>query len=360
MRKKVVLAVSLAVFAAASILMEITSCTGKSGDASVIKTIKVGDYQEDNFDWKSMLGQDLHLVELADTSKEYSFTEISKLVFKKDKFYISDWLTRRIIVFDLNGNPEFVLNRRGRGPGEYLQVTDFDVDNDGDLWILDGQKNAVTHYSSEGKSLSQRSTGDCQYSHIAYSDGNLLLSVAYWDKTENSEYKAVAADTNLNVTSRYGRIPEFRDPDFMFPSVGFSKIGDVLMYNNPFDDYVSVFENDEYKGDYYFDFGSKKVPDDVRKSVESHLESIADYMFLLNAVGVYKDYVVGTMTEGGSPKDFIINMKSGKMYKQPWDEGTLHLSAISDDRIILSGTDVEADKDVLAYVQLDKLKKHLK
>ena len=60
MRKKVVLAVSLAVFAAASILMEVSSCTGKSGDASVIKTIKVGDYQEDSFDWKSMLGQDLH------------------------------------------------------------------------------------------------------------------------------------------------------------------------------------------------------------------------------------------------------------------------------------------------------------
>ena len=360
MRKKVVLAVSLAVFAAASILMEITSCTGKSGDASVIKTIKVGDYQEDNFDWKSVFEQDLHLVELTDTSKEYSFTEISKLVFKKDKFYISDWATRRIIVFDLNANPVFVLNRRGRGPEEYLQVTDFDVDNSGGLWILDGQKDAVSHYSSDGRFLSQSKTGDCQYSHIACSNENLLLSVAYWDKTENGGYKAVAADTNLNVTSRYGRIPEFYDPDFEFPSVGFSEIGDVLMYNNPIDDYVSVFENDEYNGDYYFDFGSKKVPDDVRKSVESHLESIADYTFLVNAVGVYKDYVVGTMMEGGSPKDFIINMKSGKMYKQPWDEGTLHLSAISDDRIILSGTDVEADKDVLAYVQLDKLKKHLK
>ena len=265
MRKKVVLAVSLAVFAAASILMEITSCTGKSGDVSVIKTIKVGDYQEDNFDWKSVFEQDLHLVELTDTSKESSFTEISKLVFKKDKFYISDWATRRIIVFDLNGNPVFVLNRRGRGPEEYLQVTDFDVDNSGGLWILDGQKDAVSHYSSDGRFLSQSKTRDCQYSHIACSNENLLLSVAYWDKTENSEYKAVAADTNLNVTSRYGRIPEFRDPDFMFPSVGFSKIGDVLMYNNPIDDYVSVFESDEYKGDYYFDFGSKKVPDDVRK-----------------------------------------------------------------------------------------------
>lgn len=49
-------------------------------------------------------------------------------------------------------------------------------------------------------------------------------------------------------------------------------------------------------------------------------------------------------------------MKSGKVYKQPWDEGALHLSAISNDRIILSGTDVEADKDIVAYVSLGKLK----
>ena len=42
MRKKVVLAVSLAVFAAASILMEVSSCTGKSGDASVNYHFNVG------------------------------------------------------------------------------------------------------------------------------------------------------------------------------------------------------------------------------------------------------------------------------------------------------------------------------
>ena len=66
MRKKVVLAVSLAVFAAASILMVITSCAGKSDDASVIKAIKVGDYQEENFDWKSMFGKDFHLEAIAD------------------------------------------------------------------------------------------------------------------------------------------------------------------------------------------------------------------------------------------------------------------------------------------------------
>ena len=49
-------------------------------------------------------------------------------------------------------------------------------------------------------------------------------------------------------------------------------------------------------------------------------------------------------------------MKSGKMYKQPWAEGILHLSAISNDRIILSGTDVESDKDIVAYISVDKLK----
>lgn len=32
------------------------------------------------------------------------------------------------------------LNRRGRGSEEYLQVSDFDVDDEGGIWVLDGQK----------------------------------------------------------------------------------------------------------------------------------------------------------------------------------------------------------------------------
>lgn len=32
------------------------------------------------------------------------------------------------------------LNRRGRGSEEYLQVSDFDVDVEGGIWVLDGQK----------------------------------------------------------------------------------------------------------------------------------------------------------------------------------------------------------------------------
>ena len=63
------------------LLMLFTACHNKTGDSSVIMTINVGDYQEDSFDWKSKFGNELHLVELTDTSKEYSLTEISILVY---------------------------------------------------------------------------------------------------------------------------------------------------------------------------------------------------------------------------------------------------------------------------------------
>lgn len=181
------------------------SCTNQPGKRSVIGTIDLDNLHERTFSWETLLGENLKVIELQDTSKEYSFMEISKLVCWKDRIYISDWKTRRIIIFGQDGQPVSVLNRRGRGSEEYLQVSDFDVDDEGGLWVLDGQKDVIVHYSSEGKFLSQSKTGECQYSYISFDAGQLLLGVALWDKTENGVFEAVLTDTSLNVLSRYGK-----------------------------------------------------------------------------------------------------------------------------------------------------------
>ena len=336
------------------------SCADRPGDSSTIETIKISDCQVKEFTWEKKFEQCIHVVELQDTSKMYSFSEISKLVCKNGKFYISDWPTRRIVVFDAEGKPTMVLNRRGRGPEEYLQVTDFDVDDNGGLWILDGQKDVVNHYASGGKFLSQTKTGDSQYSYISYEKGKLLLGVAYWDKSENSGYTAVLADTSLNVSARYGQVPEFYDADFTFPSVGFAHVGDVVMSNNPIDDCVSVFDKKGYKGRYFFDFGAKCVPDEVRKSVEKHLDELSDYTFLVNVVGAYDNMVIGTFMDGGAPVDFVIDTKSKMLYKQPWSSGQFHLTSISSDEIVLSGVDFDSERTNIAYISLDEVKKVLK
>lgn len=334
----------------------LSSCGGKTGNETAIRTIKLSECQVKEFTWESRLGNDARIIELADTSKEYSFTEISKLVLKDDKLYISDWITRRIITFDMNGNPVSVLNRRGRGPEEYLRITDFDVDDRGGVWLLDGQQDVVKHYASDGRFLSQAKTGDCQYSNLLFNDGYLYLGVSYWDKTDNKDCKVVKADTSLNIVSRYGKMPETVDPDFTYPSRGFSYVNGEILYNNPIDDYVVVLDSDGYKGDVFFDFGSKSVPDEIRKAIEPHLKDMPDYTFLVNCIGVSGDIVVGTLREGDGYVDFLLDEKNKTIYKHSLDATSLRLAALSDSKIVLTGLSADSERTVIVVVPFDNIK----
>ena len=85
-------------------------------------------------------------------STEYMFTSPQKIVYKDNTFYIHDWVNPRnskVVAFDNKGNPVLSLNKRGRGPGEYLQISDFDIDDNKDLWIVDGQDDVLLHYSDD-------------------------------------------------------------------------------------------------------------------------------------------------------------------------------------------------------------------
>ncbi len=335
----------------------LSSCSNSHNASNVIKTIRVENYKENNFTWLSCLNNDTHIINLQDTSKKFSFSEISKLVFKNDKIYILDWRTRRIISFDMNGNPLAVLNKRGRSDTEYLQISDFDIDNQGGYWILDGQKDAVIHYSENGKFCSLHKSDGRQYSFIAYSGGELLLGISKWDKSDN---KFAVTDTTLDEISKFGIRSKDYDPNFSFPCCGFSLADGFFQYNNPIDDNVSLVKGNEYAGEYHFDFGSKSVPDGIRINIEAHLKELAGYSFLANAVGVYDDFVIGTLHEAGGYTDFILDLKSKKIFKQPITSAGYHLTAISDDKVILSGYDENSGKTLIAYVSADSILKSIK
>ena len=343
-------------FSVVFISVIILSCVGETRNTNE-KVIDVSECQEKSFDWISLLDKNIQYVKLNTDSEKYSFSNISKLICWNNRFYVNDWRIRRLITFDDKGNPLFVLNRRGRGPEEYLQVTDFDVDDNGGLWILDGQKDVVNHYAEDGKFISSRSTAGRQYSFISYRQNGLLLGLANWD--EENDAKVVQADTNLNILASYSHRPKLSDPNFIFGSVGFTSIRDTIFYNMPIDDDVIMLGSGGYYGMYHFDFGGRRVPDEVRKSIEPHFSKIHDYSFLMNVVGVFDGIAIGTMCEK-TDIDFIIDIESKIMYKQSRKNGELALKGISDGKVLFAHTSSESDNDIIAYISLDEVKKSLK
>lgn len=63
-----------------------------------------------------------------ETTKESVFTNINRLIIFENQFYIFDLSSESILVFNDKGHFLFKIKPSGRGPGEYLQLSDFSID----------------------------------------------------------------------------------------------------------------------------------------------------------------------------------------------------------------------------------------
>ena len=82
----------------------------------------------------------LEYVTLRPEGQDYLFAEADKVIYRNGQLYIMDWISRKIVSFKEDGQPGTVLHKRGRGPGEYLQISDFDIDDDIQLLSMCAQK----------------------------------------------------------------------------------------------------------------------------------------------------------------------------------------------------------------------------
>ena len=63
-----------------------------------------------------------------ETIEESLLFGVDKLVVKNDLIYIGDFYSKKIVVYDKTGKIKFVINRRGEGPEEYIDMKSFAVD----------------------------------------------------------------------------------------------------------------------------------------------------------------------------------------------------------------------------------------
>lgn len=87
-----------------------------------------------------------------ETNKESVMGGISGCHLVKDTMYISDY--QSIYIYDIKGNYVRKISKRGRGRGEYLQLSFFDVNKrNGEIYIYDSGKNQIMIYSPKGDFL---------------------------------------------------------------------------------------------------------------------------------------------------------------------------------------------------------------
>lgn len=131
-------------------LLFIVSCKNKS---SIIadKLIDI-DFNKEYHDLQLRSSDFFSEVKYVNLDNMIQIGRVSDIRITRNGIYILDKANHQILVYDYSGTIVNYLNHRGRGPGEYLSLDQFDVDEDsGNISILDISSRKVLIYSPEGE-----------------------------------------------------------------------------------------------------------------------------------------------------------------------------------------------------------------
>lgn len=222
----------------------------------------------------------------------YSFSSIAKVVIK-DNIYILEEGNKKLLIFNIDGEPIRTLAYRGRGPKEYLQITDFDVDAKGNILIADAQKKLLYKYSPDLDLISTHSY-EFEINKIAcISEQKYVCQVASWDKSDYSGAQLVITDSLFRVEKVLTQYPKIKDSNFEFHSE-ISECDTSLFYCDPISDYLyEISRSGELCNSYYFDFGQKRVPNKYKVDIDHFYEKInKNYQFIFRTYRVDQNYIV--------------------------------------------------------------------
>jgi len=86
-----------------------------------------------------------------ETNTSILISQIDKIISDNQYYYILDTKSKYgLFLFNKKGKFIRTISIRGKGPGEFLYVYDFDIDKDGNSFLLDGDRQSILKFDSLG------------------------------------------------------------------------------------------------------------------------------------------------------------------------------------------------------------------
>lgn len=294
---------------------------GQIGNANLLSTYSK-DIMEIPFEGQAIKGvaENLQFIKLK-TPPDKLVGTIDKLEIDEDRFFVLDKKTNSVHIFDLGGNLITQIRSVGKGPGEYLKLGDFAIDEDSKKVILfDRQIWKMLYFDYQGEFLYEKSLSywlsDFQIlkdgKYVVYSGGgsagsgyNILITTP-----EEISSKAVAfLDKNIELSAYQTSLPIF------WKYKGQAK---AIV---PFNDTIYSFSTDVIEAQYVINFGNKKVsPNFLQYSAKEFIKEIdkTDYAYSLGGGFETSDYVgvEVIVVESGvkKAKNLILDKETGNTF----------------------------------------------
>jgi hypothetical protein len=303
----------------------IVACKSKSDNTPEVITVNFHSYTEKPIsEIAKDFCSDKHYVVLHADEQNLMLKNITHVVLYGDRIYAADSYARNLVVHDRNGHAIAKVGYRGRGSGEYANLSYFDVDNQGRIHLIDGNQDRLMIYDADYKFLEAKDLPFEVDIIKCMPDGGYLLGLSSWDSSQYGGTRIVRTTSDLTVVDKIGKYDkELTDDNVWLSDYYFIEMPKGIFYHKSLDENVYLLDkNGEIIQQYFFDLGDDAVPVRLRKNLEPVIESeeIALYRALLNFAVVRDRYVFGSMYDKGLLKSYIYDIDQSVMYTKNEEE----------------------------------------
>nr|WP_320153938.1 6-bladed beta-propeller [uncultured Draconibacterium sp.] len=258
-------------------------CSEHSINNTDTKSIKVFDNTIDQITTNDLI-TNVQYIPL-ETNSSCLIGRIDKMLISNDKLYILDKSSsKKLFVFELTGKFIQTIGEQGKGPQEYIQITDFSIDEAKDeIVLLDNNRNLLIYNLNgefiKSKKLSKKNFFQnlCIYKHSYYLYTNNL-------KGNSDKYSIFTYDNNFDEKKLF----YYSDHcDFLHP------VDNPILHNKKGLYYLDIFNKviyekikNEFEKKYLFDFDGNYTPLDIANSSELFFQNYSEHCLL-------QRYVVG-------------------------------------------------------------------
>lgn len=235
------------------------------------------------------------------------FQGIDKIAIKNGLIYIGDFHKHGIFVYDMKGKYQFAINQRGQGPGEYIEIKSFAVDNQY-IYTIDNFKNQINIYDCQtGKFINSEKLPIVAWDIETLNNGDFIFAFVPLEggtlKQKQSNYRIFITDKKFHVKcSLFKYDKDYYDP--IGQKTYFTTSDKYVVFGSYFFDGFTLFDRDNAEN-YEFvgvEF-EKKVPQKDKQNIEERRK----YQYISGTPYLCKQYVAMKIVEDKYIKSYLYN-----------------------------------------------------
>lgn len=252
-------------------------------------------------------------LEMTDNS---ALSRVQKIWADDSLYFLADFNYSKIVAYTHEGQLKFVLNKRGQGPEEYLEIRNFTVDG-GKLYTIDNFQNKIFIFDkNNGDFIDSKQTNIIASDLVALDNGQFLLTAIPngkgW-KTEQAKNLVFLTDENFNVKNTfYPYQQDYCEPLSRYAY--FSATDSSAIFSSfLFDGYTefkkadgTILQKVEMELEHH-------IPEEQKGELESY-DGSSNYEFVSQCPIACKQYLFVSVTKDKKMESYIYDARKEKLY----------------------------------------------